>query len=271
MAYQIRKAIEEDKSAVLALGCKTVDTYERTHLGNAIADEYLSSGACERDLASIFENASVVLDNDKIIGFIFTNDNEIQGLSVDSAYWGKGIAQKLIAYARNIIFKDYDEIRLECFTSSPRANRFYQKMGFINCGEVEGDGGSRIVYKRKIAGENISPKEVLLNWIDTFNFADAKKLADFYATDAINHQVVTEPIVGKEAIYTRFEEEFALTDMVCILDNIFEDGEWAIMEWKDPKGFRGCGFFHIIDGKIVFQRGYMDKLSFLKMNDLPIE
>ncbi len=53
--------------------------------------------------------------------------------------------------------------------------------------------------------------------------------------------------------------------------NIFEDGEWAIMEWRDPKGFRGCGFFHIVNSKIVFQRGYMNKLSFLKMNNLPIE
>ncbi len=25
----------------------------------------------------------------------------------------------------------------------------------------------------------------------------------------------------------------------------FEDGEWAIMEWKDSLGLRGCGFFHV--------------------------
>lgn len=33
---------------------------------------------------------------------------------------------------------------------------------------------------------------------------------------------------------------------------------------------RGCGFFHIIDDRIIFQRGYWDKLSFLRMHDLPI-
>ena len=33
------------------------------------------------------------------------------------------------------------------------------------------------------------------------------------------------------------------------------DGEWAIMEWKDPLGLRGCGFFHFKDDLIVYQRG----------------
>jgi hypothetical protein len=53
-------------------------------------------------------------------------------------------------------------------------------------------------------------------------------------------------------------------------ENIFEDGEWAILEWKDPLGLRGCEFFQVIDDKIKLQRGYWDKLSFLKMHDLPI-
>ena len=29
-----------------------------------------------------------------------------------------------------------------------------------------------------------------------------------------------------------FVNEFATAKMVCTLENIFEDGEWAIMEWK---------------------------------------
>ncbi len=47
--------------------------------------------------------------------------------------------------------------------------------------------------------------------------------------------------------------------------------EWVILEWKDPLGLRGCGFFQIKDDKIIFQRGYWDKLSFLKQHNLPIE
>ena len=117
----------------------------------------------------------------------------------------------------------------------------------------------------------MTPKEILKIWVETFNKADALALANLYTEDAINHQVVTDPIIGKEAILKKFKEEFSLAEIVCIPENIFEDGEWAIMEWKDPKGFRGCGFFHIVNSKIIFQRGYMDKLSFLKLNGLPIK
>ena len=67
-----------------------------------------------------------------------------------------------------------------------------------------------------------------------------------------------------------FTREFAAADMVCIVENIFEDGDVAILEWRDPKGLRGCGFFHVREGKIQFQRGYWDKLSFLRLHNLPL-
>lgn len=117
----------------------------------------------------------------------------------------------------------------------------------------------------------MKPKEVLEKWIDCFNKADAFHIAELYAADAVNHQVANEPIVGKNAIYEMFVNEFSATKMVCIVENVFEDGEWAIMEWKDPLGLRGCGFFHVKNDKIIFQRGYWDKLSFLKQHNLPIE
>ena len=57
-------------------------------------------------------------------------------------------------------------------------------------------------------------------------------------------------------------KEFAAATMECIPVNLFEDGEWAILEWKDPKDRLGCGFFHVIDGKIALQRGYWDSATF---------
>jgi limonene-1,2-epoxide hydrolase len=115
------------------------------------------------------------------------------------------------------------------------------------------------------------PKEVLLQFIDAFNAADADALAELYDDNAVNHQVADLPVCGKEAIRAFFTDEFAHADMVCIVENIFEDGQWTIMEWRDPLGLRGCGFFQIVNDKIVFQRGYWDKLSFLKQHNLPIE
>ncbi len=112
---------------------------------------------------------------------------------------------------------------------------------------------------------------VVETWITLFNAADADGLAALYHEDAINHQVATEPVVGRAAILARFKQEFATAEMVCIVEAIHEAGEVTALEWRDPLGLRGCGFFTVRDGKIVFQRGYWDKLSFLKLHGLPIE
>ena len=116
----------------------------------------------------------------------------------------------------------------------------------------------------------MSPRDLVRSWVDAFNRADPDVLASFYADDAVNHQVAEAPVRGKNAIRTMFANGFASATMVCIVENIFEDGDWAILEWRDPLGLRGCGFFHVVGGKIVFQRGYWDKLSFLRLHGLPL-
>lgn len=116
----------------------------------------------------------------------------------------------------------------------------------------------------------MKPKELILKWVVSFNRANVGELMGYYHEEAINHQVANEPVVGKGAIEEMFAREFASASMVCIIDNIFEDGEWAILEWRDPLGLRGCGFFRVVEDKIVFQRGYWDKLSFLRQHNLPL-
>ncbi|MEM6298234.1 MAG: nuclear transport factor 2 family protein [Bacteroidota bacterium] len=116
----------------------------------------------------------------------------------------------------------------------------------------------------------MTPKELIRAWVSAFNEGNAEKIATFYHQDAINHQVANDPVVGRAAIQQRFAEEFEQAKMVCLIENLFEDKNWGILEWKDPLGLRGCGFFEIEEGKIKFQRGYWDKLSFLRQHELPI-
>ena len=118
--------------------------------------------------------------------------------------------------------------------------------------------------------KKLSPKSVVKEWVEAFNKADVGKLMSLYSIDAINHQVTEEPVKGREAIGRMFRNEFARANMTCIVENLFEDGLWAILEWRDPLGLRGCGFFQVQQGKIVFQRGYWDKLAFLKQQGLPL-
>jgi limonene-1,2-epoxide hydrolase len=116
----------------------------------------------------------------------------------------------------------------------------------------------------------MKPVEVLNKWVDRFNAGDVEGLMECYAEDAVNHQVVTEPLVGRENIRRLFETEFARAEMTCIVEKIHDAGEWVILEWKDPNGLRGCGFFHIVDGKIRFQRGYFDQLTFFRQQGIPV-
>ena len=116
----------------------------------------------------------------------------------------------------------------------------------------------------------MQPRELVCHWVDAFHRADVDALTACYAEDAINHQVAEAPVHGRSAIRRMFEAGFASATMVCLVEHIFEEGEWAILEWRDPLGLRGCGFFHVVDDQIRFQRGYWDKRSFLRMHRLPI-
>jgi limonene-1,2-epoxide hydrolase len=125
----------------------------------------------------------------------------------------------------------------------------------------------------------MTPRELVEEWVRRFNAADAEGLAALYREDAVNHQVTQDAVEGRDAIRAMFEREFATAEMICIPEAIHETqgpapgkpGEVAILEWRDPLGLRGCGFFTVRDGLIAFQRGYWDKLSFLKQHGLPVE
>ena len=116
----------------------------------------------------------------------------------------------------------------------------------------------------------MTPKELVEVWVAAFNRADVEALAGLYSESAVNHQVAETPVEGRAAIREMFAREFARAEMVCLVENLFADGDWAILEWRDPLGLRGCGFFQVRDSLIQFQRGYWDKLSFLRMHKLPL-
>jgi hypothetical protein len=117
----------------------------------------------------------------------------------------------------------------------------------------------------------MTPTALVRSWIEKFNAADVDGLANLYALNAINDQVVfSAPLHGREAIKKMFEIEFSRATMVCVEERIYECGDTAILQWRDPLGLRGCGFFQIRDGQIVRQKGYFDQLSFFKAQGLAI-
>ena len=62
----------------------------------------------------------------------------------------------------------------------------------------------------------MTPRELVEEWIRRFNSGDAESLAELYDQDAVNHQVVQEPVVGRTAICEMFRREFAAARTTCI-------------------------------------------------------
>jgi limonene-1,2-epoxide hydrolase len=117
----------------------------------------------------------------------------------------------------------------------------------------------------------MKPIDIIEEWIIRFNAADAAGLVQLYSPDAVNDQVVfSTPLKGRNAIKKMFEIEFGRAKMVCIKEHIHESGDWVILEWRDPMGLRGCGFFEIKNEQIISQRGYFDQLTFFRMQGLPL-
>jgi steroid delta-isomerase-like uncharacterized protein len=95
------------------------------------------------------------------------------------------------------------------------------------------------------------------------------------------------PLEGRKALRKSFIEFFAaIPDNYTNPVNVLVDGEWAVVEWSgggtllgslgdNPatgKSFQlqGCRFFHVIEGKIKFQRGYIDKHTWFSQVSMPL-
>jgi steroid delta-isomerase-like uncharacterized protein len=133
-----------------------------------------------------------------------------------------------------------------------------------------------------------SPREIIGEWVAAFNARDAARAAALYHGDATNWQVAAgPPAVGRVKIHQELASFFtAFADNFTDMEAPFEDGQWAILEWSGggtwkgefagmpPNGktftLRGCGFFHIIDGKIKTQRGYWDRATWFKQLGIPV-
>jgi steroid delta-isomerase-like uncharacterized protein len=125
-------------------------------------------------------------------------------------------------------------------------------------------------------------------WEDAWNRHDAEALAALYHVDAVNHQVAFgEPQIGRAAMLADFRAFFAaFPDSFTRVEVLLIDGARAAVEWfggatwlgefagRPPTEatftLRGCGFFVITDGKIKFQRGYVDRATWFGQLGLPV-
>ncbi len=103
----------------------------------------------------------------------------------------------------------------------------------------------------------MTPKEIVEIWVKAFDAGNVENIGNLYAENAINHQMPNSAVHGKEAIGNMFRSGFsAAPDMHCIKEQIVSEGNREVLEWRDPKSFRGCGFFLMKNSLIQIQHGY---------------
>lgn len=104
-----------------------------------------------------------------------------------------------------------------------------------------------------------------------FNAGDVGGLAELYAEDVVNDQVVfSQPLCGCQKVREMFELEFSRATMTCIDETIYERDGTALLQWRDPNGLRGCGFFQICNDRFVHPKGYFDQLTFFRAQGLQV-
>lgn len=74
---------------------------------------------------------------------------------------------------------------------------------------------------------------MIQDWVSAYNARDPYAPIELYHEDAQNHQVAFgDPLNGREALLESFVTFFpAFRDNYTHVENLFEDGEWAIVEW----------------------------------------
>jgi len=133
-----------------------------------------------------------------------------------------------------------------------------------------------------------TPREVVQEWVAAYNQRDAR--AGGRVVPRGRHELPSSlrsperrqaHDLGRLALFFR-----AFPDNFTHVENLFEDGEWAFLEWfgggtwrgefarMAPNGrsftLRGRGFFYVTGGKIGFQRGYFDKATWFAQLGIPL-
>ena len=101
----------------------------------------------------------------------------------------------------------------------------------------------------------MSARDLVEQWVITFNAGDASRLADFYHEDAINHQVAEQPVTGRAAIREMFAREFASADMVCLV-------ELGYFGMEGPAGPARLRIFSSNRGENRFAKGLLGQTQF---------
>jgi limonene-1,2-epoxide hydrolase len=115
------------------------------------------------------------------------------------------------------------------------------------------------------------PVDVVTRFCKTWETVDVGAIMEFFADDAVYHNIPVDPVAGTDAIRTMIEEFTVGIDRIEFrIDNIASAGNVVLTERVDifVKGGRRIelpvmGTFEVVGGRIAKWRDYFDLNQFM--------
>ncbi len=125
--YSFRSATSDDAQAIKNMARQVIISNYTSFLGAEAVRNFIESGLSDREIDNGMKHCTLMICNEKIIGFSITNDSLLHLIMIDPSCQNKGCGSKLLAYIENILFDKYDTIHLQSFKENTQTVRFYLK------------------------------------------------------------------------------------------------------------------------------------------------
>ncbi|OEU92191.1 hypothetical protein DB35_09215 [Streptomyces abyssalis] len=146
----MRPASATDLPALQELARRTIDSRYRPFLGDESVEGFIGSGASDDHIESHFRQGHVhcMTAAGRIVGLAILEGPTIDLIMIDVDRQREGLGRVLLTEAEKMLFAEYDEIRLESFTSNHAAIAFYEACGWSVKGPLESAGPERVELVR---------------------------------------------------------------------------------------------------------------------------
>ena len=121
--------------------------------------------------------------------------------------------------------------------------------------------------KAKDEGNSVTSEiQTVLDFVEGWNRKDVDAIMEFFAEDAVYHNIPVEPTIGKKAIRASIESIVSMSETIeWEMVNIAQTGSTVLTERVDSMSINGTmvdmpvmGAFEVKGGKITAFRDYFD-------------
>ncbi|WP_210769311.1 GNAT family N-acetyltransferase [Occultella kanbiaonis] len=128
----VRPARDGDLMALQELARRTIDASYRPFLGDENVDAFVGSGASDEHVAGHLRRGQVLCLEaaGTIVGLAVVEGPTVDLLMVDVRRHREGLGTALLARVEELLFVQYESVRLETFVGNTAALAFYEACGW---------------------------------------------------------------------------------------------------------------------------------------------